>query len=228
MHKGRIKMKKTKIETSYEALLEDVKDLSDATIKSYQQTLEALKTLDVSKALMVIRADENIDEMQQELLDNALILIVRNQPVASDLRKVLMIIKLASEYERIADYTKNISEYIILIKENDSIEHYQKNVDKFVEALDIIINMLESVMEGLLTEDRALIKKTARMDEKVDVLYHELMASLIEHIQVVDGKVFGTAHAILMNKYIERAGDHITNIAEEMLFALKGERYHLN
>ena len=221
-------MKKTKIETSYEALLEDVKDLSDATIKSYQQTLEALKTLDVSKALMVIRADENIDEMQQELLDNAMILIVRNQPVASDLRKVLMIIKLASEYERIADYTKNISEYIILIKENDSIEHYQKNVDKFVEALDIIINMLESVMEGLLTEDRALIKKTARMDEKVDVLYHELMASLIEHIQVVDGKVFGTAHAILMNKYIERAGDHITNIAEEMLFALKGERYHLN
>ena len=221
-------MKKTKIETSYEALLEDVKDLSDATIKSYQQTLEALKTLDVSKALMVIRADENIDEMQQELLDNAMILIVRNQPVASDLRKVLMIIKLASEYERIADYTKNISEYIILIKENDSIEHYQKNVDKFVEALDIIINMLESVMEGLLTEDRALIKKTARMDEKVDVLYHELMASLIEHIQVVDGKVFGTAHAILMNKYIERAGDHITNIAEEMLFALKGERYQLN
>ncbi len=54
------------------------------------------------------------------------------------------------------------------------------------------------------------------------------MASLITHIQVVDGKVFGTAYAILINKYIERAGDHVTNIAEEVLYALKGHRYHLN
>ncbi len=221
-------MKKTRIDISYEALLQSTKELSDLTIKSYTKTLEALKTLNVSQALKVIKADEKIDNLQQDLLDDAMILIVRNQPVASDLRKVLMIIKLASEYERIADYTKNISEYIILIKENDSIEHYQKNVDKFVAMLEIIIKMLELVMQGLLESDKSMIKDAANMDEEVDTLYHELMAALIEHIQVVDGKVFGTAHAILMNKYIERAGDHVTNIAEEMLFALKGERYNLN
>ncbi len=221
-------MKKTRIDISYEALLQSTKELSDLTIKSYTKTLEALKTLNVSQALKVIKADEKIDNLQQDLLDDAMILIVRNQPVASDLRKVLMIIKLASEYERIADYTKNISEYIILIKENDSIEHYQKNVDKFVAMLEIIIKMLELVMQGLLESDKSMIKDAANMDEEVDTLYHELMAALIEHIQVVDGKVFGTAHAILMNKYIERAGDHVTNIAEEMLFALKGERYSLN
>ncbi len=226
--KGPDTMKKTRIDISYEALLQSTKELSDLTIKSYTKTLEALKTLNVSQALKVIKADEKIDNLQQDLLDDAMILIVRNQPVASDLRKVLMIIKLASEYERIADYTKNISEYIILIKENDSIEHYQKNVDKFVAMLEIIIKMLELVMQGLLESDKSMIKDAANMDEEVDTLYHELMAALIEHIQVVDGKVFGTAHAILMNKYIERAGDHVTNIAEEMLFALKGERYNLN
>ena len=221
-------MKKTKIESSYEALLASIKEMSDLTIKSYSRTLDALKTLDVSTALKVIKADEKIDLLHYEILDEATIFILRNQPVASDLRKVLMIFKLASEYERIADYTKNISEYIILIKENDSLEHYQKNVDKFVVMLETIIEMLNLVIEGLLEENKSLIKKAANMDESVDAVYHELMASLIEHIQVVDGKIFGTAHAILMNKYIERAGDHVTNIAEEMLYAFKGERYQLN
>ena len=73
-----------------------------------------------------------------------------------------------------------------------------------------------------------VMKEAADMDKQFDEIYNELLASLITHIQVVDGKVFGTAYAILINKYIERAGDHVTNIAEEILYALKGRRYHLN
>lgn len=139
-----------------------------------------------------------------------------------------MVIRLATEYERIADYTKNLAEYIILIKQNESLEHYEKNVDKLVRMLEIVINMLKLVMEGLQEENKAKIKEAADMDKQVDEIYNELLASLITHIQVVDGKVFGTAYAILINKYIERAGDHVTNIAEEILYALKGRRYHLN
>ena len=139
-----------------------------------------------------------------------------------------MVMRLATEYERIADYTKNLAEYIILIKQNESLEHYEKNVDKLVRMLEIVINMLKLVMEGLQEENKAKIKEAADMDKQVDEIYNELLASLITHIQVVDGKVFGTAYAILINKYIERAGDHVTNIAEEILYALKGRRYHLN
>ena len=94
--------------------------------------------------------------------------------------------------------------------------------------LEIVIQMLKLVMEGLKEEDKAKVKEAADMDKQVDEIYNELLASLITHIQVVDGKVFGTAYAILINKYIERAGDHVTNIAEEVLYALKGRRYHLN
>ena len=139
-----------------------------------------------------------------------------------------MVMRLATEYERIADYTKNLAEYIILIKQNESLEHYEKNVDKLVRMLEIVINMLKLVMEGLQEENKAKIKEAADIDKQVDEIYNELLASLITHIQVVDGKVFGTAYAILINKYIERAGDHVTNIAEEILYALKGRRYHLN
>ena len=100
--------------------------------------------------------------------------------------------------------------------------------DKLVKMLEIVINMLKLVIEGLRTEDKTKVKEAADMDKQVDEIYQELLASLITHIQVVDGKVFGTAYAILINKYIERAGDHVTNIAEEVLYALKGRRYHLN
>ena len=221
-------MKKTKLESDYDALLGEISKLSSLTVEAYQNTLNALKTLDVEIALQIIKSDQNIDDLQEEIQEEATILIVRQQPVASDLRKILMIMRLANEYERIADYTKNLAEYIILIKQNESIEHYQKNVDKLVKMLEIVINMLKLVIEGLRTEDKTKVKEATDMDKQVDEIYQELLASLITHIQVVDGKVFGTAYAILINKYIERAGDHVTNIAEEVLYALKGRRYHLN
>ena len=221
-------MKKTKLETDYEALLQGIEKLSDLTVNSYEKTLQALKTLDSEVALQIIKQDQDIDDLQEDLTEESTIFIIRQQPVASDLRKILMVMRLATEYERIADYTKNLAEYIILIKENESLEHYQKNVDKRVRMLEIVIQMLKLVMEGLKEEDKAKVKEAADMDKQVDEIYNELLASLITHIQVVDGKVFGTAYAILINKYIERAGDHVTNIAEEVLYALKGRRYHLN
>lgn len=221
-------MKKTKLESDYDVLIEEIQKLSTLTVAAYENTLNALKTLDVEIALQVIKNDEIIDELQEEIQEEATILIIRQQPVASDLRKILMVMRLATEYERIADYTKNLAEYIILIKQNESIEHYEKNVDKLVKMLELVINMLKLVIEGLITEDKARVKEAADMDKYVDEIYQELLGSLITHIQVVDGKVFGTAYAILINKYIERAGDHVTNIAEEVLYALKGRRYHLN
>lgn len=221
-------MKKTKLETDYEALLQGVENLSNLTVQSYENTLKALKTLDLEVALQIIKQDQDIDDLQEDITEEATIFIIRQQPVASDLRKILMVMRLATEYERIADYTKNLAEYIILIKQNESLEHYEKNVDKLVHMLELVIQMLKLVMEGLREEDKTKIKEAADMDKQVDEIYNELLASLITHIQVVDGKVFGTAYAILINKYIERAGDHITNIAEEILYALKGRRYHLN
>ena len=221
-------MKKTKLETDYEVLLQGIEKLSVLTIGAYENTLEALKTVDLEIALQIIKQDQDIDDLQEDITEESTIFIIRQQPVASDLRKILMVMRLATEYERIADYTKNLAEYIILIKQNESLEHYEKNVDKLVRMLEIVINMLKLVMEGLQEENKAKIKEAADMDKQVDEIYNELLASLITHIQVVDGKVFGTAYAILINKYIERAGDHVTNIAEEILYALKGRRYHLN
>jgi len=221
-------MRKTKLETDYEVLIEGIGKISTLTVAAYENTLKALKTLDLEVALQIIKQDQDIDELQEELQEEATILIIRQQPVASDLRKILMVMRLATEYERIADYTKNLAEYVILIKQNESLEHYEKNVDKLVHMLEIVIKMLKLVIEGLRTEDKTKVKEAADMDKEVDAIYQEILASLITHIQVVDGKVFGTAYAILINKYIERAGDHVTNIAEEVLYALKGRRYHLN
>jgi len=215
------------IDAVYDELLEMVKELSDATINMYERTLETLQSLDTERALRIIKSDAEVDAMEEELIEFATVMIVRQQPVASDLRKILMVIRLAREYERIVDFTSNIAEYIILIKENESLDHYEKNVDKFSAMIEIVIEMLKLVIEGLLEEDKAKIKEAAGMDDKVDALYHEVMESLIQHIRIVDGKVFGTAHAILINKHLERAGDHVTNIAEEMLYALKGRRYNL-
>ena len=142
-------MKKTKLETDYEVLLQGIEKLSVLTIGAYENTLEALKTLDLEIALQIIKQDQDIDDLQEDITEESTIFIIRQQPVASDLRKILMVMRLATEYERIADYTKNLAEYIILIKQNESLEHYAKNVDKLVRMREIVINMLKLVMEGL-------------------------------------------------------------------------------
>ena len=81
-------MKKTKLETDYEILLQGIKKLSDLTVNSYEKTLEALKTLDLEVALHIIKQDQEIDDLQEELTEEATIFIIRKQPVASDLRKI--------------------------------------------------------------------------------------------------------------------------------------------
>ena len=219
---------KSRMDSNYENLLNRVEELSTQIIDIYKTTLEGLKTLDLEIALKILKHDQEIDAMQEELVEEATLMIIRQQPVASDLRKILMMMRLATEYERIADYTKNIAEYIILIKEKESLEHYEKNVDKLVAMIEIVIKMLKLVFQGLKEEDKTKVKEAADMDKQIDEIYQDVLASLITHIQVVDGKIFGTAYAILINKYVERAGDHVTNIAEEILFALKGRRYYLN
>ena len=97
------------IDAVYDELLDMVKELSDATISMYERTLETLKSLDTERALRIIKSDAEIDAMEEELIEFATVQIVRQQPVATDLRKILMIIRLAREYERIADYTENIA-----------------------------------------------------------------------------------------------------------------------
>lgn len=159
-------MKKTKLETDYEVLLQGIEKLSVLTIGAYENTLEALKTLDLEIALQIIKQDQDIDDLQEDITEESTIFIIRQQPVASDLRKILMVMRLATEYERIADYTKNLAEYIILIKQNESLEHYEKNVDKLVRMLEIVINMLKLVMEGLQEENKAKIKEAADMVSK--------------------------------------------------------------
>ena len=167
-------MKKTKLETDYEVLLQGIEKLSVLTIGAYENTLEALKTLDLEIALQIIKQDQDIDDLQEDITEESTIFIIRQQPVASDLRKILMVMRLATEYERIADYTKNLAEYIILIKQNESLEHYEKNVDKLVRMLEIVINMLKLVMEGLQEENKAKIKEAADMYKQVDESYNEL------------------------------------------------------
>lgn len=80
--------------------------LSVLTIGAYENTLEALKTLDLEIALQIIKQDQDIDDLQEDITEESTIFIIRQQPVASDLRKILMVMRLATEYERIADYTK--------------------------------------------------------------------------------------------------------------------------
>ena len=86
-------MKKTRLETDYEVLLQEVNQLSQLTIQAYEQTLLALKTLDLEIALTILKKDQKIDNLSEEIVEEATIVIIRQQPVASDLRKILMIMR---------------------------------------------------------------------------------------------------------------------------------------
>ena len=156
-------MKKTKLETDYEVLLQGIEKLSVLTIGAYENTLEALKTLDLEIALQIIKQDQDIDDLQEDITEESTIFIIRQQPVASDLRKILMVMRLATEYERIADYTKNLAEYIIC-GEPTVVDYFYSDFDE--EYIDQIYSQFNSLSIVYRKPEEKFTKYTGLEDEE--------------------------------------------------------------
>ncbi|MFZ0371252.1 MAG: phosphate signaling complex protein PhoU, partial [Halobacillus sp.] len=182
----------------------------------YQQDIEAAKNIITNDAL--------IDAQEERINNFVLLTIARQQPVAKDLRKLITALKISSDLERMADHSTNIAKATIHLGEEHNITIDPQLREMAVLAMD----MVDLAVKAFDQEDISLADKLGEMDDVLDAKCGELIKNLLEMTAINQEQVQHVMQMAYITRYIERFGDHITNIGESIFFLVKGEQYDLN
>ena len=213
-----------KFESELQELKQKVIDMERFASAALETSYKALLTKDVELALYVIENDKKLDKLEEELDELAILMIAKQQPVATDLRQIVSAIKIASEIERVGDYAKNVAKTAIRLSKEE-----KPFVNEAVgEMHAICIKMLQMFNESFMKENVILSKELAELDDKVDDLYGQEIRKILEAKHPEATTINENSQLIFIVSYYERIGDHITNMAEETLYMIKGRHYHLN
>jgi phosphate transport system protein len=178
----------------------------------------ALMGRDTEAAKTVGQNDEAINEMEREIEAQCMKLLLQQQPMATDLRMITAALKMITDMERIGDHAADVADLVLNVPDCK----YGK-MNEITEMSSEIIKMLHDAVQSYIDKDFNKAKNVIAHDDVIDDLYHVIKKDLVEKIrETTEGETI--LDYLLIAKYIERIGDHATNIAEWVIFALTGER----
>lgn len=186
--------------------------------RAISQTMVALSGCSDEIARKVIRADAHIDRMERDIEHLCLKLLLQQQPVAGDLRRVSAALKMITDMERIGDQAADIAE---IVKSADM--SLVREFPKIPQMAAKTAEMVHDAVKSFVDRDLALATVTQAADDAVDNMFDEVTAEMIDFIVHADAADAQKAiDVIMIAKYLERIGDHATNIAEWVDFAITG------
>lgn len=196
-------------------------DLCELAIHAFDRSVDVLLKKDVEKAWMLIDQDRFINRLEEHIQDDVLLIIAKQQPVATDLRRVMVIVRAASEMERIGDYAVNIAKETIRLGEAE----LKLPIEKIDRMRSLAVKMLRDMLQVFITENLIEAKVLAEMDDQIDALYGEALTELLAATHAQNGAESQLQQLSFVCKYIERAADHATNLAESLFYLVKGKHY---
>ena len=198
--------------------------LSSMAIGALDKSVDALINKDIDAALEVIEDDAEINMLEEEINDRVILIIAKQSPVATDLRRLVVLIKIASDLERIGDYAVNIAKETIRIGKEELVTPIE-----LIKQMRLLATaMLRQVIEAFIEEDVVKGKEIAELDDQVDELYGEAIRKLMLSGAQNPEKLSQITQLAFISRYMERSADHATNIAEQLFYLVRGKHYHLN
>jgi len=170
-------------------------------------------------AQKVIHADKKIDELETLIDEDVVRILALRQPQAKDLRSVIAVLKVAASLERIGDYAKNIA------KRSTAVESFNSfgSAESMLRRMSRIVQeMLKDVLDAHGRSDIKLADQVRLRDEDVDHLHNTLFRELLTYMMEDPRHITSCMHLLFVAKNIERMGDHITSIAEQIHFSISG------
>ncbi|HOD12625.1 MAG TPA: phosphate signaling complex protein PhoU [Candidatus Omnitrophota bacterium] len=201
---------------------EDLRNLNANIIKmaslaedAIQNATRALKDQDPALARTVINNDQQIDEMELFIEEQAIDLLARMQPMASDLRFITTGMKINAELERIADLAVNIAHRVL---ELSGMPHLKPLVD-IPKLSALTSSMVKNAIDAFVNHDESIARKVILSDSEVDQLNNVIRQELVNDYMIKDSKTVTRAVPLLLiARHLERIGDHATNIAEDVIY----------
>lgn len=179
---------------------------------------KALREGDTQQAKAVMEADEEIDQMEKDIERLCLKLLLQQQPVARDLRRISAALKMITDMERIGDQTSDIAEIVI-----SSEKVSNADIEEIGKMAGAVSKMVRDSVSAYVSKDLELAKNVILADDAVDVYFEDVKELMIDYIREEKGhhgkQIFDL---IMVTKYLERIGDHATNIAEWVEFSITG------
>jgi phosphate transport system protein len=183
------------------------------------RSIDALVRRDTKLADAVVLADEKIDALELAIEEKAVLTIAKRQPMAKDLRNVMVAIRIASDIERIGDLAKNIAKRAHAIYDN-----IPPRLTKGLQRLgDLSQAQVKLILDAFAASDAEKAMDVWRHDEDIDALYNSIFRELLTYMMEDPRMIGGCTHLLFAAKNIERIGDHATNIAENIYYLVHGE-----
>lgn len=205
-----------KLDAELAAMEQNLLKMAQRVIAMHEKVVAALKQPSKEIELDIVQADDVINHLEEEINNQAIRSLALLSPVASDLRKVIADIKIASELERIGDYAKNIA--IFLIK-NESLDATIRSYGIAME--EQLMEMLKDTITAYEQRDVDMAFEIAERDKAIKELYYKLKSKLKEQEDLLQ-HIFEIS---AMMRNMERAGDHTKNICEHIIYMMKGQHY---
>jgi len=205
-----------------ERLNATINEMGGLTESQFAKGLAAVRDRDTATAEEVIADDARVDALDAAVQEQTVKLLALRQPMAVDLRVVLSSIKIAAALERIADYAKNTAKRSIVLSQG----HAPPSAVAGIERLGRMVRAaLKDVLDAFADDDVAKAHDVWQRDEETDQVYTGLFRELLTYMMEDPRTITACTHLMFMAKNIERAGDHVTNIAELVSFRSTGQNF---
>ena len=213
----------THIVKSYE---DELQSLNDNLIKmgslvetQLSDSMEAIIKVDKEAAENIIKNDEKINELRATIEEQIVTVLVKRAPMAIDLRLTISTLKISSDLERIGDLAKSVAKKIKPLPHNLP----EELISSLKRLGELVQRQLKDVLDAYLNQSKEAAVKIWKSDEKADDLTHIAMNEVAKFLSTDTKNLDLATHLLFVTKNIERAGDHITNIAEALFYLIEGE-----
>lgn len=181
---------------------------------------KSLESRDVELAEQVRNNDRQIDDLEAQLTEEATRVIALRAPTAGDLRVVLTVTKISANLERCGDYAKNMAKRTTVLADANIIEGTTVSIRRMAREVQM---MLKDALDAYIQRDDKLAMQVILRDEDVDQLYNALFRELLTHMMEDPRNITPCMHLHFIAKNVERMGDHVTSIAEQVVYLVTGE-----
>ncbi|WP_025725521.1 phosphate signaling complex protein PhoU [Acholeplasma granularum] len=202
-----------------EELKSEVVTMADLVLNNINEAFLAFKTNNLIKAEALMKADDVVDQYEEDISKSALRVMWKEQPYAQDLRVVTGILKLVTDLERIGDHAADIAEQTIHIGDLKN----QRLLPITTMMSEAAYQMVLNAINAFVKQNLELAKKVISDDDVVDQLFNDVMKSVTDQIknETIDSQY--AVSVIMVAKYMERVADHAVNLAEWTIFMITGE-----
>jgi len=201
-----------------EALKRRILEMGQIVAERARDALHALLQQDADAARRVLRGDDEVDEREVAIEEEALKILALHQPVATDLRWVIAVLKVNSDLERVGDLAVNIAERAVYLATRPQIG---VRLD-FARMGEKALGMLNDCLRAIVDLDVSLARRVIAADQEVDGMNKEMFVALQERMEEDPSVIQRAIHFLSASRHLERIGDHATNIAEDVVFLVEG------